>query len=58
MIGHWGETLRLWPGEYGLEELNVFEIAKVLGVTTGRVSQIKKSAVENLRAALGGLVEL
>lgn len=43
---------------YYLEELNVFEIAKVLGVTTGRVSQIKKSAVEHLRAALGALVEL
>ncbi|WP_194096940.1 sigma-70 family RNA polymerase sigma factor [Marivivens aquimaris] len=34
---------------YYVEELNVYEIAKVLGVTTGRVSQIKKAAVERLR---------
>lgn len=34
---------------YYVEELNVYEIAEVLGVTTGRVSQIKKAAVERLR---------
>jgi len=34
---------------YYVEELNVYEIAEVLKVTTGRVSQIKKSAVERLR---------
>ncbi len=34
---------------YFVEELNVYEIAKILGVTTGRVSQIKKAAVERLR---------
>lgn len=34
---------------YYVEELNIYEIAEVLGVTTGRVSQIKKSAVERLR---------
>jgi len=34
---------------YYVEELNVFEIAEVLEVSTGRVSQIKKSAVANLR---------
>jgi RNA polymerase sigma factor for flagellar operon FliA len=35
---------------YYVEELNVYEIAEVLDVTTGRVSQIKTSAVKHLRA--------
>jgi RNA polymerase sigma factor for flagellar operon FliA len=34
---------------YYVEELNVFEVAEVLKVTTGRVSQIKKAAIERLR---------
>ena len=34
---------------YYVEELNVFEIAEVLDISTGRVSQIKKSAVTHLR---------
>ena len=34
---------------YYVEELTVFEIAEVLEVSTGRVSQIKKSAVSQLR---------
>lgn len=34
---------------YYVEELNVYEIAEVLEVTTGRVSQIKKSAIGKLR---------
>jgi RNA polymerase sigma factor FliA len=34
---------------YYVEELNVFEIAEVLDVSTGRVSQIKKSAIFSLR---------
>ena len=34
---------------YYVEELNVYEIAEVLEVTTGRVSQIKKSAIGSLR---------
>jgi RNA polymerase sigma factor for flagellar operon FliA len=34
---------------YYVEELNIYEIADILGVTTGRVSQIKKAAVERLR---------
>ena len=38
---------------YYVEELNVYEIAEVLEVTTGRVSQIKKSAVGLLRHFLG-----
>lgn len=34
---------------YYIEELNVFEIAAVMEISTGRVSQIKKSAISNLR---------
>ena len=34
---------------YYVEELNVYEIAEVLSVTTGRVSQIKSAAVKTLR---------
>ena len=34
---------------YYVEELNIYEIAEILGVTTGRVSQIKKSAIGKLR---------
>jgi len=37
---------------YYVEELNVYEIAAVLSVTTGRVSQIKSSAVKQLREAI------
>ena len=35
---------------YYVEELNVFEIAEVMEISTGRVSQIKKSAIANLRS--------
>ena len=35
---------------YYVEELNVYEIAEVMEITTGRVSQIKKSAVSSLRS--------
>src|SRR5210317_711426 len=34
---------------YYVEELNVYEIAEVLSVTTGRVSQIKSAAIKALR---------
>lgn len=34
---------------YYVEEMNVYEVAAVLGVTTGRVSQIKKAAMTRLR---------
>ena len=34
---------------YYVEELNIYEIAEILSVTTGRVSQIKKSAIGKLR---------
>lgn len=41
---------------YYLEDLNVYEIAEVLKVTTGRVSQIKKAAIERLRVMMGDVV--
>ena len=34
---------------YFVEELNVYEIAEVMNVSTGRVSQIKTSAIKRLR---------
>ena len=34
---------------YYVEELNVYEIAEVLDISTGRISQIKKSIIEKLR---------
>ena len=37
---------------YYVEELNVYEIAEVLEVTTGRVSQIKKAAIGRLRTQI------
>jgi RNA polymerase sigma factor for flagellar operon FliA len=37
---------------YYVEELNVYEIAEVMEITTGRVSQIKKSAVALLRSSI------
>ena len=37
---------------YYVEELNVYEIAEVMEITTGRVSQIKKSAVSLLRSSI------
>lgn len=37
---------------YYVEELNIYEIADILGVTTGRVSQIKKAAVDRLRTGI------
>ena len=40
---------------YYVEELNVYEIAEVMEITTGRVSQIKKSAVSLLRENINKL---
>lgn len=42
---------------YFVEELNVYEIAEILGVTTGRVSQIKKAAVGRLRESIAAMEE-
>ena len=43
---------------YYVEELNVYEIAEILSVTTGRVSQIKKSAISNLRNGMTAFMGL
>ena len=40
---------------YYVEELNVYEIAEILSVTTGRVSQIKKAAITRLRNRMAEL---
>ena len=37
---------------YYVEELNVYEIAEVLEISTGRVSQIKTSAIKRIREQL------
>lgn len=37
---------------YYVEELNIYEIAEIMGVTTGRISQIKKAAVDRLRIGI------
>lgn len=42
---------------YYVEELNVYEIAEVFGVTTGRVSQIKKSAIGHLREGMDKFID-
>lgn len=43
---------------YYVEELNIYEIAAVLEVTTGRVSQIKKAAIGRIREILGEKSEI
>jgi RNA polymerase sigma factor (sigma-70 family) len=37
---------------YYVEELNVYEVAAILGLTTGRISQIKKSALEHAHKSM------
>ena len=41
---------------YYVEELNVFEIAKILDVSNGRVSQIKSNAIKKLRVELKNII--
>ena len=40
---------------YYVEELNVMEIAEVIEVTSGRVSQIKRAAIAKLRDSMKSL---
>lgn len=42
---------------YYVEELNVYEMAAILDVTTGRVSQLKKAAIEKLRDIMTARIE-
>jgi len=37
---------------YYVEELNVYEVAAILGVTTGRVPQIKRAAIERAHSLI------
>lgn len=37
---------------YYVEELNVYEVSAILGVTTGRVSQIKRAAIERAHSLI------
>ena len=39
---------------YYVEELNIYEIAKILDISTGRVSQIKTSALKLIRSKIKG----
>jgi len=55
------EILRLKEQErvvlalYYYEELKLHEIAKILGVTESRISQIRSAAVKSLRSRLAGM---
>ena len=57
--GNLKEALKILEGKealiiqlYFVEELNIYEIAEVMDVTTGRVSQIKTSAIKRIREHL------
>ena len=52
------ERLQLVIQLYFVEELNLSEIAEVLGVSVPRVHQLKAQALENLRKALAGMADL
>ena len=41
---------------YYVEELNVFEIAKILELTNGRISQIKSTAIKKLRNEIKNII--
>ncbi len=42
---------------YYVEEMNVYEIAEVLNISTGRISQIKKNIVQKLRNSLNEKID-
>jgi RNA polymerase sigma factor for flagellar operon FliA len=52
------ERLQLVIQLYFVEELNLAEIAQVLEVSIPRVHQLKAQALDKLRAALAGLVDI
>ena len=52
------ERLQLVMQLYFVEELNLAEIAATLDVSVPRVHQLKAQALERLRAALGGQVDI
>jgi RNA polymerase sigma factor FliA len=53
-IGHLPDRLKLVIQLYFVEELNLAEIAEVLGVSIPRVHQLKATALEKLRLSLDG----
>ena len=57
-IGDLPERLALVVQLYFVEELNLAEIAQVLGVSIPRVHQLKAQALDQLRAALAGVADL
>lgn len=52
------ERLQLVIQLYFVEELNLSEIAEVLGVSIPRVHQLKAQAIDHLRKALAGVADL
>jgi RNA polymerase sigma factor FliA len=52
------ERLQMVIQLYFVEELNLAEIAEVLGVSIPRVHQLKGQAIDRLRAALSGVAEI
>ena len=52
------ERLRMVVQLYFVEELNLAEIAAVLGVSIPRVHQLKAQALERLRAGLAGVADI
>ena len=57
-IGDLPERLQMVVQLYFVEELNLAEIAQVLGVSIPRVHQLKAQALDKLRSRLAGRVEL
>jgi len=57
-IGELPERLQMVIQLYFVEELNLAEIAEVLGVSIPRVHQLKAQAIDKLRSALGGLADV
>ena len=57
-IGALPERLQLVIQLYFVEELNLAEIAEVLGVSIPRVHQLKAQALDRLRAALKDIAEI
>jgi RNA polymerase sigma factor for flagellar operon FliA len=57
-IGDLPERLQMVIQLYFVEELNLAEIAEVLGVSIPRVHQLKAQAIDKLRSALGGLADV
>ena len=57
-IGDLPERLQLVVQLYFVEELNLAEIAAVLGVSIPRVHQLKAQALDRLRAALAGVADI